>query len=611
MTELIESILLDEGPCLTNELCSKLECRGFAPDAARKQVSRANGKVRRLDGFDFPKGVRFVYHESNFNSSKYWARLIREICRSSPAYGPALAAVIARGGIVPAKHFPIISGSPTLQKKQIASAAVLERLIAAKVLKKIDVDGIGTCVAVDASGHLLHAGLAQLKARLITEDVLLLAVSDWARKLNLASYSKIALRNDEPPPVYGTFQWDLSGPSYIRPMMRKQRGGKPKPGFLVCDVICGSALNEDAVSAFVRKAKLLGHFTALGPMMPFLIADGFSREAFRLGRSHGLILTTPEILFGREIAEALSSLLQTLIRAAEVAVKRPEVITELFDKFSRIEGAAANLRGALFEMVMAHAVHDIGGGTIEIGKRVHDGAGGRAEIDVIRVRERKEVWLYEAKGHQPTEVVSPKAVEDWVTRKIPLIHRILRTDPHYQGCSFYFEYWTCGTFSAEARGDLDAASERTGKRQPFKVCRGRIVGALGTLTGAGRAGLKGCCIVPATRRRPESRDDGESAGEDEGNGRRQRAKPLLPLCRDNRGRQAYRRPQAAGEADRRPCVGSDRIGPAFGEAVAYGNCDGTASQEAACAGGKQEWNTAGGRASGPGHGHTFSIKVLA
>lgn len=463
MIELIESILLDGGPCLTNELCAKLETRGWAPEAARKRISRANGKVRRLDGFDFPKGVRFVYHESNFNSPKYWNRLIKEICRSSPAYGPALAAILARGGIVPAKHFPIISGSPTLQKKQIASATVLDRLITAKVLKRIDVDGIGPCVAVDANGHLLHDSPAKLKARLITEDVLLLAVRDWARKLNLASYDKITLRNNTPPPVYGTCQWDLCGPSYIRPLVRKVRGGKPKPGFLVCDVICGAALNEDAVSAFVRKAKLLAHFTALGPMLPFLISDGFTREAFRLGRSHGLILTTPEILFGREIAEALSSLLQTLIRAAEVAVKRPEVITELFDKFSRIEGAAANLRGALFEMIMAHAVHDIGGGTIEVGKRVHDGAGGRAEIDVMRVRERKEVWLYEGKGHQPSEVVSLKAVEEWVTQKIPLIHRILRVAPHHQGCSFHFEYWTCGTFSSDARAYLDAASGRTGK----------------------------------------------------------------------------------------------------------------------------------------------------
>lgn len=463
MTDLIEAVLLEDGPCLSNELCSKLEGKGLAPEAARKRVSRANGKVRRLDGFDFPKGVRFVYHESNFNSAKYWDRLIKEICRSSPSYGPALAAVIARGGIVPAKHFPIISGSPTLQKKQIPSAAVLERMLASKVLKRIDIDGIGPCVAVDANGHLQHAGHAQLKARLITEDLLLLAVRDWARKLNFASYGKVALRNDDPPPVYGTFQWDLCGPSYIRPMVKRVRGGRPKPGFLVCDVICGSALNEDAVSAFVRKAKLLSTFTALGPMMPFLIADGFTREAFRLGRSHGLILTTPEILFGREIAEGLSSLLQSLIRAAEVAVERPEVITGLFDKFNKVEGAAANLRGALFEMIMAHAVHDIEGGTIEIGKRVHDGAGGRAEIDVMRVLERKEVWLYEGKGHQPTEVVNLEAVKDWVTRQIPVIHGVLRREQRFQGCSFHFEYWTCGTFSAEARAFLDAAAMRTSK----------------------------------------------------------------------------------------------------------------------------------------------------
>ena len=127
----IERILETEGPLLSSRLCAILEERGLSAAAARQRISRANddfGDVKRLHGLVFPRGVRFLYHDSTFNSERYWGALLRDIGEASPAYAAAIAALQARGGIVPRGHWDIVSGSPLRQKGQISSETVLERL---------------------------------------------------------------------------------------------------------------------------------------------------------------------------------------------------------------------------------------------------------------------------------------------------------------------------------------------------------------------------------------------------------------------------------------------------------------------------------------------------
>jgi len=406
----------------------------------------------------FPKGVHFIYHESDYNGDRYWNALAQAVSVSSPAYGPALAALQARGGVVPLAHFSIISGSPLRQSGQIASDSVLQRLEAVKLVRRIEIEGVGPCVAVDANGRLGRPEFQRLHARLIAEKILLLAVRDWARRLGVASYDKIATREDDPLPRYGTFNWDLCGPSYIAPFVRHQRSGdRPKPGFLVCDALAGHSVNERALGAFVRKCKLSSGMRNLPPFLPVFIADGFTREAIRLGRSHGLIIATPHALFGRDVAVGLATLLETLTKAAAIAVAKPEVITELFDRLGQIEGAASNLRGVLFELLVGHATYAVDGGSIEIGVFVIDSDGFKAEIDVLRTKSH-ETWVYECKGYGPDHLVGIEDVKRWLEDRVPGIYRNLRH--RYPNAEFYFEFWTTGNFTTEASAYLENAKAR-------------------------------------------------------------------------------------------------------------------------------------------------------
>ena len=191
----IESILKAEGPCLSNRVCQALEADGLAAATARQRIARAGGAVHKLTGLPFPKGVRFMYLDSQRGGRAYWQALVRDAKLASPAYSAALAALLARGGVVPERPFPLVCGPPLGQTGQVSAAAVLERLLAADLVHRTEAVGLGPCISLKDNLFLSAQDDAALSARLRTEAILLSAVRDWARKLGVASYDAIQTRD--------------------------------------------------------------------------------------------------------------------------------------------------------------------------------------------------------------------------------------------------------------------------------------------------------------------------------------------------------------------------------------------------------------------------------
>jgi hypothetical protein len=417
-----------------------------------------------LYGLPFPKRARFIYLESQFGTDRYWASLIEAVKTANPAYAAALAGVRARGGVVPRSHFEIVSGSPGRQKGQLASSVALTRLLSAKLLTSTTIEGVGDCLALNDESILGTPQLASLRARLLTEGVLLDAIRSWAGRMNMVSPNVTKIRDEHPNPQFSTFRFDLVGPSYLRPLVRFN-GTKLDPGFLVADVVTGHALNETLVGGFLRKCLLLGNLRGVRPFLPMLIADSFTPEALRLCCSRGIIVTRPESLFGKDIARALADLLQTLTNAAAVANNNPNQIEALFKRLSAIEGAAGNPRGALFEVLVGYMVRSLEGGMVNIGVLVQEVEEGRqAEIDVRLVKER-EIVIYECKGYQPSSQVRAEEIGGWLGKKVSTIYKAARQERRFDGCSVRFEFWTCGVFDAEALEILRDAKRKTVKYQ--------------------------------------------------------------------------------------------------------------------------------------------------
>lgn len=435
---------------------------GLSADAARKRLSRLPAGVNVLRDLPFPKGARFIYLSSQYGSLPYWDSLINAAQSASPPYANALLGIKARGGMVPLRYFDIASGAPTNQTGQISSPEILRRLLKVGILKEVEFVGIGKCIMVrnaeEGEAHLL----SRLRARNQTESIILEEIKRWAIRLNISSPNTIEIRSNERVPNFGTCSFDICGPSYLRPLVA-HRGGQLLPGFFVADVIMGKELESEDVAPYIRKCCTLGFLRNRRPFLPMIIAESFSQGALHSCRSQGIMATTPGTLFGQDVGKALSDLMNTLCNAAAIAATNPDKIERLLGSLSAIEGAAGNIRGALFELVVGHMVRAIEGGSIDIGLAVQDSENGkRAEVDVLLVKERV-VQVYECKGYQPTSTVSVDEIKEWLEKKVPTIYNAIKEEQRFRNSMLRFEYWTTGKFSDDAISVIESHSRKVKK----------------------------------------------------------------------------------------------------------------------------------------------------
>lgn len=463
MSDMLEEILKRNGPCLSTDLAQLLIVQeGLSPEAARKRVSRGCSGLKRLAYLPFPRKAKFLYLQKDYGSPWYWDALKKAIQNNSPAYGPAMAALIQRGGIMPRKHFLIACGAPLQQKKRLSAETLLDRLKLANVFDEVGVPGIGMCVALAEFTNDPDFDVSELKARLVTETILLKAVSMWARNLGLVSYNMVRLRDESNElPQIGTFAWDLTGPSYLAPMVDWSSTGRHAQGFIACDVMLGSEVTEKGLQPFLHKCLTLRALKKVGRCMQIFIATSYSKKAFSMGKESGIIPATPETLFGTEVAEGLSQLTAVLTHTAKASIK-PEVFNELFQRLGKIEGAAVNLRGALFEFIAAELVRQTISSTIILNKIFRNEAGDKAEVDVLAVNNRK-VYFIECKGYQPSGIVEDEEIERWLEKRIPLVRQQALKHPDWKSLKLHFELWTTGKLTDDAIARINAVKAKTTK----------------------------------------------------------------------------------------------------------------------------------------------------
>jgi hypothetical protein len=447
----VEGLLSARGPALSTDLARILVRKlGLTPEAARKRVSRPSPAVKRLAFLTFPRNARFIYLQKDFGSRRYWDNLIKALMESKSSYGLALAALRLRGGIMPAKHFQIACGAPLRQKRHLSPETILERLQKAQLIGPYDVPGIGACIALLEGADRYDAAKVEIRARLLVEGILLGAASTWLKNLGIVSYGKVAIRDSgAKQPSVGTFAWDLTAPSYLGPILQWTAEGKQKQGFVACDVLLGTQVDEEGLRPFINKCVTLRTLKRVGGCLQMFIADHFAPTAFELAKKNGIIPATPETLFGRDVAEGLVQLFEVLCYATRSV--DPEQLKFVFERLSRIEGAAVNLRGALFEYLVAEIVRRSSGGFVRIGQTLKLENGEKAEVDVVAEKQNVSVTFIECKGYLPSGTLSDQHIERWLEKSIPRIYEYARRHSQWKNLAVQFELWTTGTISTVAR----------------------------------------------------------------------------------------------------------------------------------------------------------------
>ena len=467
MKNSIRDLLEWHGPCLSSDLIKIMEDEGITASAARQRISRCRSEFKRLAGVKFTKNTYFVYLEEQYGDVEFWDALEKAFLTHGKSYWSALVGLEARGGVQPEVLFPIICGAPNRRKKQLSPQSVLDRLVSINLLEIEEAARDVPNLVKFKPMHFHRIDETKMNAVLLAENIALNAIKNWARSFGLGSYDAFRIRGDDQMPVVSGVAWDLSAPSYARPLVNV-RNDKLRPGFLVCDVNLNGTISVDTVELFIRKYDMAASLHNVSPIMALLVGSEFTSEAFDRAKSVGMLPTTLSHLFGSEVAKALKDLVKLLTDTGATAAVNPEHLETVINKLSTIEGSANNLRGALFELVIGNLVKDVEKGYLKVGlKRQDYESGQKAEIDVLMHKvEENKVLIIECKAKIPGAEVSRKDVKRWYKNRVPLIHKILNLEDRYTDAEFVFEIWTNGTFHESA---LEWLSNKEKVLEEYKV----------------------------------------------------------------------------------------------------------------------------------------------
>jgi hypothetical protein len=463
VTRSTSQLLAARGPCLSSELAKDLVRSGLSPAAARKRIQRSGSGVRRLAFINFPHNDQFLYLSSQFKTEQFWRELLRVLNLTESAYGLALNALLARGGAVPRSHFDIICGSPTRMKGQLGSNSVLSGLTGTDLLEAVPHQEFGELVTCSNSLYLADniQKPGATRARLIAEDLLLVAFSEWVRRLGLGSFSKVQVRKGVgQQPTFGQFAWDLTAPSYVPPLS-KRSGEKVIPGFVVGDVLLSREILVQDVKPFLKKVNVMRAQPRTAQFLAIFVADRYNPDAFELAKKSGIVPATVDNLFGREVATGLSEMINALTNVAAILSADPGTIDRLFSKLDAIKGADLNVKGALFELIAARTLSLSGYSIQVLNDLVTNSEYGAAEIDVLATL-KQEVLAVECKGYLRNRVTLAQAM-DWVNKRVPNIYASLKSQKIYRERDVRFEFWSVSGFNPDAEAFILESSGRTKK----------------------------------------------------------------------------------------------------------------------------------------------------
>lgn len=469
MSDEILDLLAKEGPQLSSQVAVGLETwLGITPAAARKKVERRSKSVRELK-LPFARRAKFLYTAAQYGSTKFWTRLAEALQEGNGAYARVIRALGARGGLLPLTHLASAAGISS-GDRQISFERVWHDLVDTELFQTIEVPGLGECFAFAKKDTSLDELLPGIRARLIAETVLLESVQEWAAKLGLGSYGSFKLRNCQvgAAPTVSVFQWDLTAPSYVS-ALATWSAGRPKPGFMVLDVLLKDEVGLNDLQPFIYKCKTLRQVRNVRTLQ-FFVAHRYTREALEAIRREGIIPATTESLFGTDVARALMELSGTLVQAATEAVD-PEKFSQLFDKLGKVAGAAGTLRGALFEFIVADVTRrTVANASIAMNTIYRKGGKDVAEVDVRVVVPGQEIRFIECKGLIPGNRLPDEEIEAWLTKRIPSVRRQTLDNPEFQNLTLTFELWLTGELSPESQRRIaDAQANVDPSRYNIKV----------------------------------------------------------------------------------------------------------------------------------------------
>jgi hypothetical protein len=236
-----------------------------------------------------------------------------------------------------------------------------------------------------------------------------------------------------------------------------------KPGLIACDVLLAGSLSLASSEAFLYKVDALKALKKLGRTLFIYVSEHFSAEAFQKMRSAGILPATPETLFGKDVAAGFKELSKVLAEAA-IRTVSPDRFDMLFSSLGKLEGAVGNMRGSLFELLVAEVARRDHPAFVELNKICKGKEGARAEVDVWLVIPNREAHFIECKGHAPGSAIDDEEIEQWLNKRILTVRQHVDQYLEPKPTKLVFELWYTGALSSEALARVERTRDANQKK---------------------------------------------------------------------------------------------------------------------------------------------------
>lgn len=451
----IVEILKRNGGMLSSDLSDELQKHGFSDDASRQKISRAvssnKSSVLRLPNLKFPHQARFYYLKDEGFSDRFYTNLHEALNKTNSAYSHIINLLKIHYGVLNENRFRVYSSAPEISKKHINCATLLDNLIKLKLCEYKNINN-NRYIYIIGDEYSEKQSIAIEKVELVLIDML----KEWLKNTNIASYNAINKQNN-----CGNYYWDITSPSFLSPFITE----KHQQGFVVADVVY-NVVDTKTLRYFINKLETIKSQKNMHPVLPILLAKGYTKDAFNIGKSKGIIIVKPETLFGKDIAEMFENLLYKLSNIAAAATKDIEEFLKLYDQLAKIQGSAAHLYGDLFEFIIGVVYREFLPITsLEIGKLISISTGDRKEIDVYIKTNDKKIYFVECKGYSQKTLVSMSEAQYWV-EKVPLLRKWgVENINNFDKLEQHYEFLTTSDFDVEAKQVFDEFNQKTKKYQ--------------------------------------------------------------------------------------------------------------------------------------------------
>ncbi|MFI2741619.1 hypothetical protein ACG2LH_02670 [Zhouia sp. PK063] len=442
---LIEKILDQQGPLMSNELSSLVEkSEKISYNTASQRVARSK-KILKIKGY-FTSNLSLCYLEKHVNDETLFESLSIAMFKNGKKYWYTLNAIELHGGIINQKFLECYTNYPIIALKgHLPFKKVIEKFIKSDILNyNSEYYYISPKLKRINLNTLTYKTIEAIKENILTD------FGTLNKNIGLISYNTA-----ETYAEYGKFRWAFKGVSNITGLMQGT-----KPGFVLADILIGTSINEKDVSFFIEKIKHIQSFNNASRIIPFLIVDDLSKEALTALKFHGIAIGFIKELFGQKYAETLKELISVLNNAGASLKFAPEKYLDLIKELKKYnEGLANNIRGALFEFVVGH-IHSLdSNSSIDLGREIYEN-NSRHEMDVLAVYSDKIV-IAECKAKRSK--IDLKTIDKWLGVKIPAFKKWIEKQETWKKKKIEFEYWSTGSFTDDALEKLEYISSTVSK----------------------------------------------------------------------------------------------------------------------------------------------------